>query len=194
MTARENCDVCNGIGRIFFPVTTLKAPITPTEPTSPAGPVGREYPCPECSPAVTPDNVKITTATRAFEKRRLAGAPNPEKILGQLREVAKRDLTMALANYLLSGDEWVEFSEQDDTDTVTFRIRLGVVSKRYTLGLPRDAADLRRKTADLFAEAVRKAVYNWGSKLGYQNMLKSQAYVIFDEAVAHVLKELRDDV
>lgn len=172
----DRCQVCRGEQKIRLPlyrpvVASFEATAVKIDETY------RTYPCPECSPKVATDKIRVLEhhfqADTRFE--------------GQegYREHLVRSGVVAIANQIERGGFMRIQSAPADRAEMRrgYRITVGVASIADVSNLDADRFAHEDAYADLVVKIAAAEIQNWGSYYGHSEILKRDATRLLGDAL-----------
>jgi hypothetical protein len=143
----------------------------------------KDFPCPECSPKVSEDQIVVLGVTQEI----VAHSRIPEHVV--LRTAAD-----ALASKLLETDSLLTLERGAvDTERMTYKVRatVGVVSKNAVASLEDRVSARQGDVAIAAGNAAIDAIDNWGSAYNEIVIRKDAAARAIREAVNETVKTFR---
>lgn len=179
---RERCDICRGIKSIRLPVHHNASALY-KEHSAAVAPVSnsyRDYPCPECSPKVSEENVSVYSTQHDIDSR----IPPAERAHYVMRQAAHM-----MADKLQESGHMKTVVGPLDTSRMTYPVRttLGVVSQSFVASMEDRIIERQAEVAEQVVSAAIAKVNHWGSTYGHQGIYKVQAIDSIREALKEVL-------
>jgi hypothetical protein len=179
----KRCDVCHGRTTIRLPIyQPLIGPRHGDKLTIPE--LWREYPCPECVPAVAEERIALVSHLTAFDSRM-----NNSDYIRLAQESAAHGL---VAGLLKAGFIEFYFGQEDRAQLTTpLHATLGVVSKRHVASLEERITARQTEIAKLAVEEAVRQIRIWGSAYSGDEgrIFKGQAIDTVNKALTTVLEQ-----
>jgi len=187
---RSHCEVCRGSGTIslpLYPRIAMSYADDGCTAISPGDVPIRSYPCPECSPKVSEEQVAVLTAGV-----KMAVHPTNEHA-DAIADMARKECAHELVDALLRGG-YIEFEIGPvDTSRMQRRMRatLGAVSKAAVASLEDRIAAHQAEVAREVAQLAQQKIAVWGSSYsGFEGSVsKGRACEAVQEVLNDVLKK-----
>lgn len=185
---KQDCDICQGYGHIKVPIyqrmTTRAFDIVSVSAWSEPVLTARSYPCPECSPKVTEDHVRVLHAEEMI-------VTHPTGYESEIEDATRKHLSFMLVDELLRSQSiaFVVGPMDKLRQVKPMRATLGVVSKQHVATLEERIASHRQTTAEIVAQKARDKISGWGSHYTGNDgpISKEMACRFVREALAEVL-------